>query len=610
MIPIFEALETYKRVIAVMGVQMGKTGGVFNVIGRTLDDEPAPILYVGPTKSNVDRVIEPQITAMLRSAPSLWAVTNRGRKAQKLAKEVNGVSLRLAWAGSPTELASQPAKIVIVDERDRMAPIPGEGDVMELAEGRITNYRGGRIIGTSTPTEGNVDVEKHPDTGVVHWKVGAKEDVLSPIWQLWQEGTRHEWSVPCPHCHDHFIPRLRNLWWPEKCSPRAARSEARLVCPNCAAMIEDSSKVDMNAAGLYLAPGQKVVDGKVIGDPPDSDSASFWVSGLMSPWRTWGERAAAVIRAQRGGDDKLRTVINTALGELYAFRGEAPPSAVVRLCTGIYSAGQVPAGARWLTCGVDVQKRRLVYAVRGWGFQLESWLIEYGDIHGPTDERAVWDQLEEILQREWGGGEGKRGLTIMRMGIDSGYRPGDKWKRPENIIYEFCMKHPKRAAATKGHDRQTKPLAANLIDVTIRGQVLKRGLLLWNLDSDHFKSIIHTSLLQDRKQAIGRFWVPQDVDEDYCLQVTAETRVPKPSGLAVWVKVRGENHYFDCEVINLAMAYSLGIHRRSRPKTAEQRVEEAEEAMPTPMPSVPPKASRPPTQTQRRPSNWATSWRR
>lgn len=592
--------------IVIMGTQMGKTAGLLNIVGQKLDDDPAPMLYIGPTKSNVDRVIEPELTKMLKSAPSLWMKTDKSRRAQKLAKNVAGVSVRLAWAGSPTELASQPAHTVFVDERDRMKPVPGEGDVMELADARTSNYRGGRIIGTSTPTEGNVDVEVNAKTGIEHWKVAETKDVVSPIWRLWQGGTRHEWAVPCPHCTEYFVPRLRNLWWPEKASPRVARREARLVCPRCGAQIEEISKTAMNAAGHFLAPGQNVVDGAVTGEPPESDTASFWVTGLMSPWRSFGERASAYVRALREGDQEtLRVVINTGFGELYAFRGEAPPAAAVRACAGAYKFGQVPAAVRALTCGVDVQKMRLVYAVRGWSYSMESWLIESGEIHGETDQLQVWMDLGQLLERRWGESKDKPGLALIRMGIDSGYRPGDKWRRPENLIYQFCDRH-RRSVPTKGHDRQNKPLQPALIDVTLRGQVYKRGLQLWHIDSDYFKSWVHDRLKWPEDQP-GRFWVPSDVSEDYCLQLTSETRVPKPSGIATWIKIRSENHLLDCEAINVAMAQSLGFHRRARRRKAEAPATTGD-AEPVQQPAPQPLPARRRSPMAFPPRNFTTEW--
>jgi phage terminase large subunit GpA-like protein len=603
-------LLVYQRVVVMMGAQMGKTAGLLNVIGQKLDDAPVPMLYVGPTKSNVDRVIEPQIVAMLRSAPTLWSKTDRSRKAQKLAKTVNGVSLRLAWAGSPTELASQPAHTVLVDEIDRMEPIPGEGDPVSLAEARTTNYQGGRIIITSTPTEGNVDVAIHPETGLQHWKLAETRDLMSPVWQLWQEGTRHEWAVPCPHCADYFIPRFRLLTWPDKATPRVAKREARLLCPSCGGYIEDRDKTVMNAGGRFLAPGQQVKDGEVVGEPPESDTASFWVSGLMSPWKSFGERAADYVRALASGDqERLRVVINTGFGELYAFRGEAPPATAVRACAGAYQLGQIPANVRTLTCGVDVQKARLVYAVRGWGYGMESWLLDYGDIWGETSEPQVWADLAEVLEREYGGSETTKALRIRRTGIDSGYRPGDKWRRPDNLIYEFCLRH-RRAVPTKGRDRLNKPLQPSLIDVTFRGQVHKQGLQLWHLDSDYFKSWVQGALIVADSQP-RRFWVPLDISDDYCMQLTAEARVPKPSGLAVWVKIRTENHFLDCEAINVAMAQSLGLHRKvqpMQPRAIEGAQPTSARTLPPgpPPPRVPAQGWSTPSPQRRR--NWTTTW--
>ena len=188
-----------KRVIAVMGSQMGKTAGLLNVIGHRLDDDPAPIIYVGPTRNNIDNVIEPKIMDMIKGVPTLWAKMAKGKKATKTHKRIAGISLRLAWAGSPTELASDSAVLVLVDEIDRMDDnVKGEGNVFELAEARTSTYPDGRVIGTSTPTIGNVDTFVHLVTELEHWAVS--DTVASPIWRLWQEGSRHEWAWPCPHC--------------------------------------------------------------------------------------------------------------------------------------------------------------------------------------------------------------------------------------------------------------------------------------------------------------------------------------------------------------------------------------------------------------------------
>jgi hypothetical protein len=68
-------------------------------------------------------------------------------------------------------------------------------------------------------------------------------------------------------------------------TPIEARRLAYLQCPRCGGVIEEKHKFEMNARGAYVAPGQQIdPDGPVIGDPPESTTVSFWVSGLASPF--------------------------------------------------------------------------------------------------------------------------------------------------------------------------------------------------------------------------------------------------------------------------------------------------------------------------------------
>jgi len=549
-----------------MGAQTGKTEGLLNIQGQRLDDDPVPILYVGPTRSMVEKLIEPRFVKMVKAVPTLWDQLARGKASSKTYKQICGVTVRFGWAGSPTELASQDAAIVEVDELDRMKSTVGkEGSPLDVAEGRLESYPDGFSIVTSTPTEGRVETYTD-DYGLERWKPGSSDDVISPVWRLLQAGTRHEWAWPCPDCHEYFVPRLKLLFIPENASSQEAKRAARVICLHCGVHIENRQKQRMNARGVYIAPGQHATpDGVVLGEIEDNDTASFWVSGLCSPWRTFGQRAQAYVEAQLSGDvERIRAIVNTRFGELYSMGREAPTVENVKTCCAPYRLGEVPDGVRWVTAFVDVQKRRLVYAVRGWGVNMESWLLENDELIGDTDHDDVWEQLEELRAREY---SGKR---IKRVGIDSGYRPGEKWRRPDNVIYKFCRKHRGWAIATKGHEKQAKPLNAAVIDVTVGGQVVKGGLQLWHLDVDFFKSYVHQQLhVGDAKQR--RWHLPIDVSEDYCRQITAEARTVTRGGRVQWERLRRENHYLDCEAGNVAVAYSLGVHRQ-RHKSAVQTV--------------------------------------
>ena len=533
-----------------MASQTAKTDGVqMNLIGHRLDDDPAPILYIGPTKSFVEKVIEPRLMSMIRSSASLKNKYSAGHSSTKTQKIIGGVKVRLAWAGSPTELAGDPAALVQVDEYDRMdSDVGGEGDVKELADARHSTYPDGTTVVTSTPLIGSVETEIDPVSGLEHWAVPADpEEIQSPTWKLWNEGTRHEWAWPCPECDKFFVPRFKLLHWPEKATPAQALRSTRLQCPHCKALLEDKQKQQMNARADFAAPGQWFDEnGKIQGSPPDSDTASFWVSGLCSPWRSWGQRAAAFIKAvASGSSERIQGVINTGFGELFRVSGEVPLWTEVQSHAISYKFGEVPNGVQALTMGVDVQKDRLEYVVRGWGAG-ESWLIDVGEIIGETEteNKGAWIELERFKNARFG-----RGFYISRCFVDSGYRT--------NEVYIFCAKHKGWAYACKGQDTQVKPISVNTVDVKVNGKVFTNGVQLWNLHADFFKTWVHDQVNKE----ISTWHLPSDVTEDYCKQIVSEAKVAKPSGRTVWVKLKKANHKLDAEYMARAAAFSLHVDK-------------------------------------------------
>lgn len=569
-IPIMRAFDSprWRRIVVVMGSQMGKTLTFAIVIGRRLDDDPVPVMYVGPDRNFVEDTFEPQFLAMLKSCRSLQAKTLWGKAHKKVRKIINGAVLRLAWAGSASQLAGQPAGLVLIDERDRMeGNIKGEGDPVTLGAARLFSYANGKLAVISTPLEGNVQTEPHPATGIVHWKPAEPEELSSPTWELWQEGTRYEWAWPCPHCGEYFIPRFALLRWAEapegrKVTPAEAKRSARMACPNPACpcntdglVIEDRHKAAMNARGRFLAPGQRVAaDGAVAGPEPDTETASFWVSGLASPFVSWGDRAASYLTAVRSGNpDKIQGEINTGMGELYRISGEAPKPEVVEACRLPYAMRTVPRGVQTLALTVDVQKDRLYCVVRGWGARLESWLILATALFGETDQDAVWDDLARLLEDD------HAGHAIALCLIDYGYRPGDKERRPTHAVADFCRRFGfRRARPVRGRAELKAPIGTFKVDVDGRGQKKSFGVTGHELDTDHFKSWVYARMKWPAG-APGAWHLPTDIDEEYCRQVVAESRIALPSGRGRW-KTHGPNHFLDCEMMQAAAAELLQVH--------------------------------------------------
>lgn len=580
----------YAEVIAALGAQMSKTDGVLmNIIGWLMDEHPSPTMYIGPTRKNIESISKDRLFKMIRSVVSLLEALAKGRNETVHEKFINGQRLGLAWAGSPTELASHPVQNVLLDEVDRMPKdVGGEGDPYTLAKARTSTYKArGKACAVSTPTNGLIHVDESDP--LKRWQL-SDDHVDSLIWDLWQGGTRHEWAFPCPHCLEFFIAKSSLLHIPDVDSLREIEKNAALICPHCGSEVIDHDHKNaehyqkrrfknwMNARGLFIAPGQSIkrledleasgcsvmnTDGSLewveFGfylAPHDCHKvASFWVSGLCSPWRTFGERATGIVQAKRSmNPGKIQAAYNTMLGECYELSGEAPAWQLVADRRRKYERGQVPAGVQTIVAGVDVQADRLVVAIRGFGAGCTSWLIDAFELYGPTSEDEIWNELAAFRAKKYAG------FVIKVMLVDSGYNPNSKAAATvKHRVYQFCLEQKGWAIPTKGHKDQDQPWRFNRIDA-YKNKKVSQNLNLVHFSNDYYKQSLYGEL--GREDGRINWVIPASIDDEYCRQVVSEVRISSDRDF-VWKKIRRDNHYLDSEVLCLVASDILRVRELS-----------------------------------------------
>lgn len=538
MIPFMEAASSpkYSTIVFACGAQMGKTENILNVVGHRLTDGPfVPILLVFPTEKLAMSMSRDRFSKMIQSTKILHDRLAKGQADKLKEKFFNGIRCGFAYAGSATELSSHPAGVVVLDEIDRMSDVSGEGDPYLLAKARTKNYAGSKIVVTSTPT----------------LKGGSR------IWALWESGTMGRWSWSCPHCSNYFVPELALLKWQGKNDPVLAKNTAFVVCNNCGGHVLTKHRNALNKSGRYeycvrLESGEYKNIGPI---PPENPTASFWASGLASPWQSFGDIAYIMVTAENSRDTgTIQGAVNTYGGECYQIRGDAPQWERVQSQIVDYYPEKLPQDAQILTMGVDVQERMLYYVIRAYGYRGESWLVKHGEVHGETEFDQVWLELADIVSQGYGG------LTLSRVFIDSGYYPGRKhFVRPDNKIYMFCRLQRGLCYPSKGKDMQAKPVISSMIDITIAGKTIKGGLILWHVDTDYFKRQLYNAIRRDKQDAFG-WHVHREISEEYCRQVVSEECLTDESGKRTWTKIREDNHFLDCEVLADAAAYSIGVH--------------------------------------------------
>lgn len=506
---IFEAVESYKYkiIVVMMASQLGKTDGFcLNVIGKTFDCEPVPIIFVMPDQKMAEAISNDRFDKMLITTPSLWDKLSKGKKNKVTEKFVNGARISFAWASSASQLCSSPSAKAFMDELDRMPDnVDNEGDPFEVVSARTKNYINAKIILTSSPTiKGASKIVKHYDVG-----------------------TRCKFCLPCPFCQQHFFPTRATLQWEEI---NGEPTKFFLVCPECKKEISEEHRSTMLQKGKYIA------------ENPASKVASFWVTGLCSYWVTWSDAGNKIFSAEKSGDiNRIQSVINTFFGEPYELRGESIQPKIIADLRRPYRRGNVINDIEILTCGVDVHKNNLYWVVRGWGKGDKSWLVANGIILGDTLTDTPWQVLERLVLSQIGQ------KPIRLVCIDAGYRDAQ--------VYTFC-KRIGIAAPCKGYLRQFAPIRMARINY-YNGQVDKK---LCCIDDSYFKTLMMSKIIKKN------WFVPEDVEDIYIKQITAEKMIIDKRGRQIWECEDRDNHYLDCEKLNMVAASILRVDLLDKPQ--------------------------------------------
>lgn len=122
----------------------------------------------------------------------------------------------------------------------------------------------------------------------------------------------------------------------------------------------------------------------------------------------------------------------------------------------------MPTGVLVLTMGIDTQDNRLEYEVVGWDRNEQSWGIEKGVIPGRADAPGVWEEVDELLDREWKMANGMV-MRILATFVDSGGHFTDE-------VYRECARRANRRVwAIKGEGGEGKSYVRPMKKGTVDG---------------------------------------------------------------------------------------------------------------------------------------------
>lgn len=502
--------------------QSGKTALAENIVGHAACCDPCTVVWAGPNDAATEAA-STRFDAMIASTPDL-----KSRFGSRTARsEVNNIGLKayvggklvFASAGSPSSLASHPARIVIGDEIDRWpVSLRKEGDPVAIIRARTTTFSRGKAVFLSSPTQ----------------------EGASRIEALAAESDLREWNWRCDCGADH-IPQWEHVQW-----TTGQPDGARYVMPCCGMILDDATRWRFMQRGRWIATQ--------VGQP---GVRSYRFRGLSSPWLRMGLLASEFEQA-RGNVRKLAPFFNTRLGLPFEMgQGEGTDAETVRALAENYSGHECPLEAGLIVASIDVQGGWLAVLIAAVGDGDEMWALQFHEVQGDVKDPATRAKAEDLIYGQKFRHPMGAMLDVEAVAVDSGYET--------TVILEWSQHQRakgRRFFATKGVTGWKRGLwerggdiARSMARHFVIGADQGKAQIIAGLamaDAGPGKVHTHTGL-------VGHFWSWATAEELLTTETAGGTRKE-------WRMRRGErrNEALDCLVLAAAVAHSqdFGIGKR------------------------------------------------
>lgn len=383
-------------------------------------------------EERIEPFFDPDLHSILAGKVGLRAKDNTMAR-----KRVDGQLWRWLQATLNT-LRGKSAPLIGADEIDAMHKKVRQA-ILTLVRNRQKEHgRNAFAYFASHPDAGELDgitaIVTESDRRVWYWRCGHCKLVSSPLPKVERRMTL-------------YLPDIREV--PRDEIADLVEHEARLQCPHCRELIDNTHRLEINAKGLWVPKGKTIADdGTVSGVRAPNEIAGFTIHGMMLTHEevTIGKLARAFVTAKlkfddSGDDTDLRETTVKDFGEVYygpdrKYHVDEWKKVRARLGDPSYVLGVVPDGARFNIGFVDVQGNRFECVVVSYDEYGESWLLDRFplmqwpasdgrvafDTISPMNRIGDWDILiPAMLQRRWPlMRDNSLGLGLAMLVIDAG----------------------------------------------------------------------------------------------------------------------------------------------------------------------------------------------
>lgn len=519
-----------RNIVLCWASQLGKTQMDLNALAYYVAHEPSNIVFMQPTKDDIDKFNETKLEPAIEANPLLNSRFAKKRsiegKNTKYLKTYPGGAFVAAWSNSTSSARGISAPIVITDEGDEY-PMTTQGHPANLLWKRATTF-GSRAI--------------HLDTCTPTTEKGY-------IWQKLLSSDFREYWVQCPHCGEWITFQFPYLKF-DRTETGSVTGTPYYACNSNGCVITDSDKIKMVKNGRWIAKN------------PFNGVAGFHLNALYSPFVTFESMALDYVAGKKSGDTV--SFYNTGLAlPVIEKVGEETDWKRLFDRREDYLTNTIPPSVLFLTAAVDIQKDRLELEIKGWNENQECFAIDYRVIPGSPVDRddPCWAQLDELLDETWPHMGFDVEMQIRMIAIDAGYLTD------EACAWGKKHRRTRRVMVLRGRDRLERILnKPSEEEWSKNGKKLKRGVKIWRVGTNKAKTDLFNKLdlespVDGKSYPFGYMHFPKEYDDNYFKGLTAEVLKENKRGGTKWEKIRDRNEPIDLSCYNRAAFVHCGGER-------------------------------------------------
>ena len=493
---------TVRTVTLCWSTRSSKTETVLNPVRYCIAEDPQPFLVAMSSEKNGKYISRkrlqpsiddsPLLSAEKPSDPDLYAT---------LEMHFKRCSGYIIGANSPGNAASKGIGLAVCDEIDKYPQQQTkETGALQLILERLKERWNSKAFLTSTPTLESAQ-----------------------IWIEFLKTDQRYYNVACLNCGHGQAMRIDQLKWDATAKDAEGkwnfvkvRQSARYECEKCGYGHRDPQKIKLLQSGEWRATNPTA----------DPELRGYHLNALYPSWIPFGKVATAFLQSFGSPEEKQNFHNSWMALPIGSSEDRLKFEAEIKKRANSQRVDSVPAD-HVAVLTVDVQRDRIYFVVRAHDRDRNSLRLDWGMLPGLDEAEAV--------AKKWG---------CPVVFIDMGYAARQR------EVLEWAATH-QGWIPVLGSAALLQPMRWQ--DMPIDGGLLKGNTVkTLRVRPNDFKELLH-----QRIQSQNPKWeIAGEAGADYTQQMSTETRHVRrgPGGkLKVeWIQHGSQNHYFDCEAMQVS----------------------------------------------------------